>query len=36
MFDNLSNIDIKDRGSLENLIPWSDKIPENMKIKEKK
>ncbi|KOF55786.1 hypothetical protein AGR56_18510 [Clostridium sp. DMHC 10] len=36
LFDNLLNIDIKDGEALENLMPWSDKIPEDMKIKEKK
>lgn len=36
LFDNLSKIDISDSEALENLMPWSDKIPENMKIKDKK
>lgn len=36
LFNNLLNIDIKDSEALENLMPWSDKIPENMKIKDKK
>lgn len=36
LFDNLSKIDMKDSETLENLMPWSDKIPENMKIKDKK
>lgn len=36
LFDNLSRIDIKDSEHLEDLMPWSDKIPENMKIKIKK
>jgi transposase len=36
LFDNLSNIDISDSGSLDNLMPWSHKISENMKIKDKK
>ncbi|WP_142415498.1 transposase domain-containing protein, partial [Hathewaya massiliensis] len=36
LFDNLSKIDIKDSESLGNLMPWSHKIPENMKIKDKK
>ncbi|MBD8046205.1 transposase domain-containing protein [Clostridium faecium] len=36
LFDNLSKIDIKDIESLESLMPWSDKISENMKIKDKK
>ncbi|WP_461612345.1 transposase domain-containing protein [Clostridium sp. Marseille-QA1073] len=36
LFDNLSKIDIKDIESLGNLMPWSDKVPENMKIKDKK
>ncbi|SNV74934.1 transposase IS66 [Clostridium cochlearium] len=36
LFDNLSKIDIYDSESLENLMPWNDKIPENMKIKDKK
>ncbi|WP_242955760.1 hypothetical protein ACIR03_08075 [Clostridium cochlearium] len=34
LFDNLSKIDIKDSESLENLMPWSYKITENIKIKE--
>ena len=36
LFDNLSKIDISDSEALENLMPWSNKIPENMKIKDKK
>lgn len=36
LFDNLSKIDISDSESLENLMPWSHKIPENMKIKDRK
>lgn len=36
LFDNLSKIDVKDSESLENLMPWSNKIPEKMKIKDKK
>ena len=36
LFDNLSRIDIKDLESLENLMPWSHKIPEIMKIKDMK
>ncbi|MBC2460532.1 IS66 family transposase [Clostridium beijerinckii] len=36
LFDNLSKIDLSDGESLENLMPWSNKIPENMKIKDKK
>lgn len=36
LFDNLSKIDIYDSESLENLMPWSNKIPENMKIKDRK
>ncbi|WP_460287017.1 transposase domain-containing protein [Clostridium faecium] len=36
LFDNLSKIDIKDIESLESLMPWYDKISENMKIKDKK
>ena len=36
LFDNLSKIDLSDSEALENLMPWSNKIPENMKIKEKK
>ncbi|SQB35501.1 IS66 family transposase [Clostridium cochlearium] len=36
LFDNLSKIDISDSESLENLMPWSNKLPENMKIKDKK
>lgn len=33
LFDNLSKIDIEVSESLENLMPWSDKIPENMHIR---
>ena len=33
LFDNLINIDIDDSKSLENLMPWSDQIPDNLKIK---
>ena len=36
LFENLSKIDIYESEALENLMPWSDKIPENMKIKDKK
>ncbi|EYE87597.1 hypothetical protein Q428_12390 [Fervidicella metallireducens AeB] len=36
LFDNLYNIDLSDSENLENLMPWSDKIPENMKIKDSK
>jgi len=36
LFDNLSKIDLSDSESLENLMHWSNKIPENMKIKDKK
>lgn len=36
LFYNLSKIDISDSEALESLMPWSDKIPENMKIKDKK
>ncbi|MCE5221813.1 MAG: IS66 family transposase [Clostridium sp.] len=36
LFDNLSKIDLSDGESLENLMPWSNNIPENMKIKDKK
>lgn len=36
LFDNLSRIDIDHSKSLENLMPWSNKIPENMKIKNNK
>lgn len=36
LFDNLSKIDLSDSESLEDLMPWSNKIPENMKIKDKK
>ncbi|WP_425359773.1 IS66 family transposase [Clostridium beijerinckii] len=36
LFDNLSKIDLSHSESLENLMPWSNKIPENMKIKDKK
>ncbi|NOW87145.1 hypothetical protein B0H39_005026 [Clostridium beijerinckii] len=31
-----SKIDLSDSESLENLMPWSNKIPESMKIKDKK
>ena len=36
LFENLSKIDISDSEAIENLMPWSDKIPENMKIKDNK
>lgn len=36
LFENLSKIDIADSEALEDLMPWSNKIPENMKIKDKK
>ncbi|MCE5221467.1 MAG: IS66 family transposase [Clostridium sp.] len=36
LFDNLSKIDLSDSESLENLMPWSNKIPKNMIIKDKK
>ncbi|WDC83344.1 transposase [Caloramator sp. mosi_1] len=36
LFDNLSKIDMQDSDSLGNLMPWSHKIPEDMKIKYKK
>lgn len=36
LFDNLSKINVADGEVLEELIPWLNKIPENMKIKEKK
>ncbi|WDC84184.1 transposase domain-containing protein [Caloramator sp. mosi_1] len=36
LFDNLSKIDMQDSDSLGNLMPWSHKIPEDMKIKDKK
>ncbi len=36
LFDNLLKTDVNDSESLENLMPWSNKIPENMKIKDKK
>lgn len=36
LFDNLSKIDLSDSGSLEDLMPWSNKIPENMIIKDRK
>ena len=35
LFDNLSKIDISDSEAIENLMPWSNKIPEDMKIKDK-
>ena len=36
LFDNLLKVDVKDSKNLESLMPWSNEIPENMKIKEKK
>ncbi len=36
LFNNLSNIEISDSESLDNLMPWSNKIPESMKIKDMK
>lgn len=35
LFNNLFKIDVKDNEALDNVIPWSDKIPEDMKIKDK-
>ena len=35
LFDNLSKIDISDSEAIENLMPWSNKIPEDIKIKDK-
>lgn len=36
LFNNLLKINIKDNEFLENLMPWSNKIPEDMKIKDNK
>jgi transposase len=36
LFDGLLKIDSKDSVSLENLMPWSNSILHNMKIKDKK
>ncbi len=36
LFDNLSKLDYQVNENLEHLMPWSHKIPENMKIKDKK
>lgn len=36
LFDNLSKIDLSDCESLERIMPWSEMIPENMKIRDKK
>lgn len=36
LFDNLIKIDTTDSESLRNLMPWSDQIPDNLKIKDKK
>lgn len=36
LFDNLSKIDISDSEALEELMPWSNTVPEKMKIKDKK
>ncbi|QGU95073.1 IS66 family transposase [Clostridium bovifaecis] len=36
LFNNLLKIDISNSESLEDLMPWSNKIPENMKIKDRK
>lgn len=36
LFNSLLKIDISDSESLEDLMPWSNKIPGNMKIKDKK
>ena len=33
LFDNLINIDITDSECLESLMPWSNQIPDNLKIK---
>jgi transposase len=36
LFDNLLQIDISHSEALDNLMPWSNKIPENMKINDRK
>ena len=36
LFDNLSKIDISNSESFKNIMTWSNKIPKNMKIKDKK
>ncbi|GKU24336.1 hypothetical protein CFOLD11_11620 [Clostridium folliculivorans] len=36
LFDNLSKINVSDSESLEALMPWSEKVAENIKIKDRK
>lgn len=36
LFDAISNLEIKDRNSLIDLMPWSEKIPEELKVKTSK
>ena len=33
LFDNLSNIEVREKDSLLELMPWSDKIPEELRLK---
>lgn len=36
LFDNISNMEIRDKDSLLELMPWSDTIPKELKLKSSK
>ena len=36
LFDNLSNNEVREKDSLLELMPWSDKIPEELRLKSSK
>ena len=36
LFDNLSNMEVREKNSLLELMPWSDTIPEELKLKSSK
>ena len=36
LFDNISNIEFRDKDSLLKLMPWSDTIPKKLKLKSSK
>lgn len=36
LFDNISNMEVRDKDSLLELMPWSDTIPEELKLKSSK
>mgnify|MGYP001287869451 CR=1 FL=1 len=35
LFEQLSNIDVKDQGALDNLLPWSESLPDHCKAPNK-